>query len=33
MRAAGASVEHAGEAFPFGTTDEVWLTACGLWRA
>lgn len=29
MRAAGANVEHAGGAFPFGTTDEVWLTACG----
>lgn len=29
MLAAGANVEHAGGAFPFGTTDEVWLTACG----
>jgi len=29
MRAAGANVEHAGGAFPFGTRDEDWLTACG----
>jgi len=29
MRAAGANVEHAGGAFPFGTPDDVWLTACG----
>lgn len=29
MREAGANVEHAGGAFPFGTLDEVWLTACG----
>jgi len=29
MRAAGANVEHAGGAFPFGTADEIWLTACG----
>jgi len=29
MREHGAAVEHAGEAFPFGTEDEVWLTACG----
>lgn len=29
MRSAGANVEHAGDAFPFGTADEVWLTACG----
>jgi hypothetical protein len=29
MREAGADVEHAGGAFPFGTPDEVWLTACG----
>ena len=29
MREAGANAEHAGGAFPFGTQDEVWLTACG----
>ena len=29
MRECGATVEHAGEAFPFGTQDEIWLTACG----
>lgn len=29
MRVTGANVEHAGRAFPFGTLDEVWLTACG----
>lgn len=29
MRAAGATVRHAGEAFPFGTADDVWLTGCG----
>ena len=29
MHDAGANVEHAGGAFPFGTIDEVWLTACG----
>jgi hypothetical protein len=29
MREAGANIEHAGGAFPFGTADEVWLTACG----
>lgn len=29
MRDAGANVEHAGGAYPFGTTDEVWLSACG----
>lgn len=29
MREAGANVEHAGGVFPFGTADEVWLTACG----
>ena len=29
MRDYGATVEHAGEAFPFGTIDEEWLTACG----
>jgi hypothetical protein len=29
MREAGANVEHAGGAFPFGTPDAVWLTACG----
>ena len=29
MRSAGANVEHAGEALPFGSTDEVWLGECG----
>lgn len=29
MQAAGANVEHAAGAFPFGTPDDVWLTACG----
>jgi hypothetical protein len=29
MRECGAHVEHAGGAFPFGTPDEIWLTACG----
>lgn len=29
MRECGATVEHAGDAFPFGTMDEDWLTACG----
>lgn len=29
MREHGATVEHAGEAFPFGTEDATWLTACG----
>ncbi len=29
MHDAGAKVEHAGGAFPFGTADEVWLKACG----
>lgn len=29
MLDAGVNVEHAGQAFPFGTPDEVWLTACG----
>jgi hypothetical protein len=33
MRAMGAQVHHAGEAFPFATPDEDWLSACGdrLW--
>lgn len=29
MRAAGAGVRHASEAFPFGTPDEVWLKQAG----
>jgi hypothetical protein len=29
MRKAGARVEHAGDAFPFGTPDETWLWECG----
>jgi hypothetical protein len=29
MLECGAHVEHAGGAFPFGTPDDVWLTACG----
>jgi hypothetical protein len=29
LRECGATVEHAGAAFPFGTQDEIWLTACG----
>ena len=29
MRAAGANVRHAGEAFPFGTPDAVWLEGAG----
>ena len=29
MREAGARIEHAGKAFPFGARDEVWLNACG----
>jgi hypothetical protein len=29
MRTAGATVRHAGEAFPFGTADAVWLAECG----
>lgn len=29
MRAAGANVRHVGEAFPFGTSDEVWLRDAG----
>lgn len=29
MRAMGAQVHHAGEAFPFATPDEDWLAACG----
>jgi hypothetical protein len=34
MREGGARVEHAGGAFPFGTRDEVWLTAGGVfWSA
>ena len=29
MRQSGAHVEHVGQAFPFGTEDRVWLSACG----
>lgn len=29
MRSAGANVEHAGDALPFGSTDDVWLSKCG----
>lgn len=29
MQNAGANVEHAGQAFPSGTPDYVWLSACG----
>lgn len=29
MRAAGARVRHAGEAVPFGSSDEQWLTIAG----
>jgi hypothetical protein len=29
LRECGATVERAGAAFPFGTQDEIWLTACG----
>ena len=29
LRAAGANVEHAGGAFPFGSADSLWLTGCG----
>jgi len=29
MRECGATVEHAGDAFPFGSEDEVWLSTCG----
>lgn len=29
MRAAGAAVEHAGRALPFGTPDQVWLAKVG----
>jgi hypothetical protein len=29
MRSAGAGVRHAGEAFPFGTADEIWLSEAG----
>lgn len=29
MRDAGADVQHAGKAFPFGTPDTEWLAACG----
>jgi hypothetical protein len=29
VRAMGAQVHHAGEAFPFGTPDEEWLAGCG----
>jgi hypothetical protein len=29
LRVAGANVQHAGDAFPFGTVDEVWLKGAG----
>ena len=29
MRVAGANVEHAGGALPFGATDDLWLGECG----
>lgn len=29
MKAAGANVRHVGEALPYGSTDEVWLTEVG----
>jgi hypothetical protein len=29
LRASGAMVRHAGEAFPFGSPDAVWLAGCG----
>lgn len=29
MLSKGANVEHAGGAFPFGSTDADWLSACG----
>src|SRR6187200_2851579 len=29
LRDAGANVEHAGGAFPFGTEDATWLKGCG----
>jgi hypothetical protein len=29
MRELGATVRHAGEAFPSATHDEVWLAECG----
>lgn len=29
MRAVGADVRHAGDAFPFGTADVLWLTEAG----
>jgi hypothetical protein len=29
MRAAGATVRHAGDAFPFGSPDAVWLSGAG----
>jgi hypothetical protein len=29
MRAMGAQVQNAGDAFPFKTADEEWLAACG----
>ena len=29
MRAMGAQVQHAGDAFPFKTADEEWLAVCG----
>jgi len=29
MRSAGATVRHVGEAIPFGSSDQHWLTAAG----
>jgi hypothetical protein len=29
MTSLGAIVRHSGDAFPFGTRDDVWLAACG----
>ncbi len=29
LRSVGATVEHVGQAFPFGTEDQVWLSECG----
>lgn len=29
LRSVGATVEHVGKAFPFGTEDHVWLSECG----
>jgi hypothetical protein len=29
IRVAGATVRHPGDAFPFGTPDDIWLAECG----